>query len=719
MDSTQRAQLMLYQQQVFAALDQGALPPTSGSNSAVQWQSLGFPRPVCGDGERNDAALGPPLNVALLSALAHDRARPVVQRFSARSVLALTYQRNQRATETHSPVTALDAIQKRTQHLYTAITAQMAAHNPSGPKPSRLEQIQPSSLTMDQLTALACPTLDHTAFPADLVPLLSQLNTQDAHTTSAATFDLNPMAKALPRKRSPTSLVRTNGVVPHSRTSRPNISDKPPTMPLLKKAPSAEMPAAPANPVKKRPLSESEQPPNEEPLPPSDFVTARHQLAADKYKQNTGQPPSRRGFNPARSLVASGALDDRASNTAPLDTSAAQPTAKKRYLGTSGHRGRFVPPLQRSGSSDTDSGSYSNQNFGYYNLGNPVKPGTNQGNAGASKSAGSTRRPVRSERNSATNNNNSNKSTTEPEEPVDERLRNIEPRMIEMINNEILDRSTPVSWDDIAGLEHAKTAIKEVVVWPMLRPDIFTGLRGPPKGLLLFGPPGTGKTLIGKCIASQSGATFFSISSSSLTSKWVGDGEKMVRALFAVARCNQPAVIFIDEIDSLLTHRTDGEVEASRRIKTEFLIQFDGCGTGSDDDRILVVGATNRPQEIDEAARRRFRKRLYIPLPEREGRKAIVKNLLRKQKNCLTDAEIEELCQLTDGYSGSDMDGLCREAAIGPIRSIGDICSISADDVRPMAFADFQVALTQIRASVSDRDLELYTAWNKEYGSLG
>ncbi|RKP37504.1 P-loop containing nucleoside triphosphate hydrolase protein, partial [Dimargaris cristalligena] len=302
---------------------------------------------------------------------------------------------------------------------------------------------------------------------------------------------------------------------------------------------------------------------------------------------------------------------------------------------------------------------------------------------------------------------------------IDDRLKNIEPRMIEMITNEIMDHSAPVDWDDIAGLDHAKASIKEIVVWPMLRPDIFNGLRGPPKGLLLFGPPGTGKTLIGKCIASQSKATFFTISSSSLTSKWVGDGEKMVRALFAVARCNQPAVIFIDEIDSLLTQRTDGEVEASRRIKTEFLIQFDGCGTTAEADRILIVGATNRPQEIDEAARRRFRKRLYIPLPEIKGRKTIVTNLLKKTKNCLSEGEIDELSGLTEGYSGSDMDGLCREAALGPIRMIGDICNISAEDVPPVTFENFQQALTQVRASVSDRDLKLYDEWNKEYGALG
>lgn len=126
---------------------------------------------------------------------------------------------------------------------------------------------------------------------------------------------------------------------------------------------------------------------------------------------------------------------------------------------------------------------------------------------------------------------------------LDDRLKHIDPKMVELIRNEIMDTaSTRVTWTDIAGLEYAKATIKEAVVWPLLRPDIFTGLRRPPRGILLFGPPGTGKTLIGKCIASQSKSTFFSISASSLTSKWIGDGEKMVRALFAVASVHQPAV---------------------------------------------------------------------------------------------------------------------------------------------------------------------------------
>ncbi len=313
---------------------------------------------------------------------------------------------------------------------------------------------------------------------------------------------------------------------------------------------------------------------------------------------------------------------------------------------------------------------------------------------------------------------NSKENAPQDMQPVDERLKNIEPKIIELIMSEIMDHGPPVAWDDIAGLEFAKATIKEIVVWPMLRPDIFTGLRGPPKGILLFGPPGTGKTLIGKCIACQSGATFFSISASSLTSKWVGEGEKMVRALFAIARCHQPAVIFIDEIDSLLSQRTDGEHDSSRRIKTEFLVQLDGAATSAED-RILVVGATNRPQEIDEAARRRLAKRLYIPLPEAEARRQIVTDLMSREKSQLGADEMEKVVQGTEGFSGADMTQLCREAALGPIRSIrlSDIATISAEQVRAILYSDFQEALKTVRPSVSSKDLEIYEEWNKTFGS--
>ncbi|OIR56989.1 MAG: fidgetin-like protein 1 [Amphiamblys sp. WSBS2006] len=311
------------------------------------------------------------------------------------------------------------------------------------------------------------------------------------------------------------------------------------------------------------------------------------------------------------------------------------------------------------------------------------------------------------------------KKAPAPQKKVEEEsefLQGIEPRLLELIRNEIIVPKTETSWDDIAGAEHAKKTIQEAVIWPMLRPDIFNGIRGPPKGILLFGPPGTGKTMLGRCIASQAKATFFSISASSLTSKWVGEGEKMVRALFAVSRAMQPSVVFVDEIDSLLTQRTEGEFEATRRIKTEFLIQLDGAATDKDD-RILIVGATNRPQEIDEAARRRMVKRLYIPLPNENARGVIVRKLLRKTANSLSEEHISEICRSTDGYSGSDMDALCREAALGPIRAIDDIMSITSDSVRPVMLEDFRSALTQVRASVSNKDLDFYLEWNRNYGS--
>ena len=168
-------------------------------------------------------------------------------------------------------------------------------------------------------------------------------------------------------------------------------------------------------------------------------------------------------------------------------------------------------------------------------------------------------------------------------------LQKLDKKLVNKIMDEIVDNGESVTFDDIAGLDDAKQTIQELVIMPMQRPDLFTGLRRGPNGLLLFGPPGTGKTLIGKAIAHESGACFFSISSSSLTSKWIGEGEKLVRTLFAVAAYREPAVVFIDEIDSLLTARKADENEASRRIKTEFLVQLDGTGT-SGQGQVLFIG---------------------------------------------------------------------------------------------------------------------------------
>ncbi|CCI40646.1 unnamed protein product [Albugo candida] len=302
-------------------------------------------------------------------------------------------------------------------------------------------------------------------------------------------------------------------------------------------------------------------------------------------------------------------------------------------------------------------------------------------------------------------------------EDIDPRLKSCDPELVAKIELEIVDCGERISFDDIAGLSFAKKCINELVIWPMARPDIFTGLRSLPKGLLLFGPPGTGKTLIGKAMANQSNATFFSISASSLTSKWTGEGEKLVRTLFAVAAVKQPSVIFIDEIDSLLTQRRTDENEASRRIKTEFLVQLDGAGTRSKD-TILVVGATNRPQELDDAARRRFVKRLYIPLPSLEARLHIINRLLEDNKHALTDESKKTLAEKTKGYSGADVRSLCTEASMGPIRSCTDIRTVDASNVRPINLQDFEEALRGVRSSVATSDLEFYKKWNDEFGSF-
>ncbi|KAF9578164.1 hypothetical protein BGW38_006184, partial [Lunasporangiospora selenospora] len=278
------------------------------------------------------------------------------------------------------------------------------------------------------------------------------------------------------------------------------------------------------------------------------------------------------------------------------------------------------------------------------------------------------------------------------------RLKNIDTKMANTILNEVLIDGANVMWDDIAGLTYAKQALKEIVILPALRPELFTGLRAPAKGVLLFGPPGTGKTMLAKAVAQESKATFFSISASSITSKF---SEKLVRALFAIALELQPSVIFIDEVDSILTERSENEHEASRRLKTEFLLQFDGVGS-SQDDRVLVMGATNRPQELDEAARRRFVKRIYIPLPEAETRKSLLMMLLKGHDYRLSASEIQKLVHLTEGYSGSDLTALAKDAALGPLRSLGEtLLDTPADQVRPIQFQDFIQAIQIIRPSVS------------------
>lgn len=286
--------------------------------------------------------------------------------------------------------------------------------------------------------------------------------------------------------------------------------------------------------------------------------------------------------------------------------------------------------------------------------------------------------------------------------------------------DEIVEGGAKVEWTDIVGQDVAKQALQEMVILPSVRPELFTGLRSPAKGLLLFGPPGNGKTLLARAVATECSATFFNISAASLTSKFVGDGEKLVRALFAVARELQPSIIFIDEVDSLLSERSSGEHEASRRLKTEFLVEFDGLPCNPESDRIVVLAATNRPQELDEAALRRFSKRVYVSLPDLDTRQLLLKRLLEKQGSPLVTDSLKRLAVLTDGYSASDLTSLAKDAALEPIRELDveQVKNVDLHAVRCITENDFHHSIKRIRRSVAPQSLLAYAKWSQDYGDV-
>ncbi|XP_047327410.1 katanin p60 ATPase-containing subunit A1 [Impatiens glandulifera] len=299
-----------------------------------------------------------------------------------------------------------------------------------------------------------------------------------------------------------------------------------------------------------------------------------------------------------------------------------------------------------------------------------------------------------------------------------------------MLERDVLDSTPGVRWDDVAGLTEAKRLLEEAVVLPLWMPEYFQGIRRPWKGVLMFGPPGTGKTLLAKAVATECGTTFFNVSSATLASKWRGESERMVRCLFDLARAYAPSTIFIDEIDSLCNARgASGEHESSRRVKSELLVQVDGVNAsspGEDGTRklVMVLAATNFPWDIDEALRRRLEKRIYIPLPNFESRKELIKINVRTVE-VSSDVDIDEVARQTEGYSGDDLTNVCRDASLNGMRrkiagkTRDEIKNMSKDEISndPIAMCDFLEAIAKVQTSVSATDIERHEKWFQEFGS--
>jgi len=323
------------------------------------------------------------------------------------------------------------------------------------------------------------------------------------------------------------------------------------------------------------------------------------------------------------------------------------------------------------------------------------------------------------------------------------------------LGSAIVTEKPNVKWDDVAGLGAAKEALKEAVILPVKFPQFFTGKRKAWSGFLLYGPPGTGKSFLAKAVATEADSTFFSISSSDLVSKWMGESEKLVNQLFSMARDQSPSIIFIDEIDALCGSRGEGgESEASRRIKTEILVQMQGVG--NEGGRVLVLAATNTPYQLDQAVRRRFDKRIYIPLPEEHARSHMFKVHVGDTPHELTQEDFDSLGAHSEGFSGSDIDHVVKDVLYEPVRKTQEathFMTVQQPDGKPPHFVpcspgnpqawassleqlsslgygvqvmppmitvnDFRKVLLRARPTVAKKDLEDHERFTKEFGEEG
>ncbi|RVE42588.1 hypothetical protein evm_012757 [Chilo suppressalis] len=241
--------------------------------------------------------------------------------------------------------------------------------------------------------------------------------------------------------------------------------------------------------------------------------------------------------------------------------------------------------------------------------------------------------------------------------------------LVELLFQDIV-RPSGVSWDDIVGLESAKALLMESVIYPVRYPEVFTGLLEPWRGVLLHGPPGTGKTLLARAAAAHSACTFFNVSCGTVVNKWRGNSEKIVKILFEMASYYSPSIIFVDEVEAIASDRSaPGEHEASRRLKVQLLTELDGVTAR--DGVVFLLANSNMPWEIDPAMLRRLEKRIYIPLPDFKARVQLFEKFLSsKTIELYPKVDFQELAAKTEGYSGSDIKLVCKEALMSAVRKI-------------------------------------------------
>jgi SpoVK/Ycf46/Vps4 family AAA+-type ATPase len=288
------------------------------------------------------------------------------------------------------------------------------------------------------------------------------------------------------------------------------------------------------------------------------------------------------------------------------------------------------------------------------------------------------------------------------------------PMEAEQLEEWIVTEKPKVTFDDIADLEHAKQAIREAIIYPVRRPELFP--LGWPRGILLFGPPGCGKTMLAAAVANEVDGVFFNVDAATIMSKWLGEAEKRVRKLFEkareVARRGKPAIIFIDEIDALLGVH-ESEVGGEVRVRNQFLKEMDGLQDKSSKLHVYVIGATNKPWKLDEPFIRRFQKRIYIPPPDKRARLEIFKLYTRSLK-LAPDVDLEKLAELTEGYSASDIRDIVMEAHLRTVRELFEQRD-GEGEPRPITMEDFLEAIKSRKPSITPDMVRRYEEWYERF----